>query len=246
MLPRIWHFIKAVSHHWGVLVTGGVVIGAVSTWQATGHQVPPWIYSVIAAAALLIAFFRAWNDQVNIADAALSDKANLEWSADRPKISFTQWGQVEPQQLPADHHPAMIFQHGFHLSNDGGVALELKMDEFSVGTYSTNSNVVPRLEAHSNGFVPIWLDGESPGSKWRLDEALSRSVEQEINASRLHYGQAYRVHVRITYRDFSNFGYSSEADLIFHDRFRRIEFSAPVQRKLGHMPPKDRGHGDGV
>ena len=64
-LRRIWKFCTAIAHYWGSLVTGGVFIGIVGTWQATGHPVKAWIYWTIAILALLISAFRAWNDQVD-------------------------------------------------------------------------------------------------------------------------------------------------------------------------------------
>jgi hypothetical protein len=32
-------FLTAVLKHWGVIVTGGMVIGLLSLWQNTGHVV---------------------------------------------------------------------------------------------------------------------------------------------------------------------------------------------------------------
>ncbi|HEX4077077.1 MAG TPA: hypothetical protein VHX49_16880 [Candidatus Acidoferrales bacterium] len=53
-------FLKAVLLHWGVIVTSGAFIGAISLWQSTGHFVAPWIYLSVAAVGLLIAFYRTW------------------------------------------------------------------------------------------------------------------------------------------------------------------------------------------
>lgn len=70
-MRRIWKFIRAVLHHWGILVTGGVAIGAVSLWQMTGHNLPPTIGWIIGALAVLAAFFKAWNEQYERAESQL-------------------------------------------------------------------------------------------------------------------------------------------------------------------------------
>lgn len=56
-------FITAVLKHWGVIVTGGIVIGLLSLWQNTGHGVPPGVYWAVAVVGLLTAFYRTWLDQ---------------------------------------------------------------------------------------------------------------------------------------------------------------------------------------
>ena len=57
---RINQFITAVAKKWGSLVTGGVLIGILATWQGTGHSVSPWIYGGIAAGGAIVAIFKAW------------------------------------------------------------------------------------------------------------------------------------------------------------------------------------------
>lgn len=77
MRPQL-KFIVAVARHWGVLVTGGVLIGVVSLWQNTGHLVPHYVSWSIAVIGLVIAFYRTWreeNQKVASLTAALVEKA---------------------------------------------------------------------------------------------------------------------------------------------------------------------------
>lgn len=111
---RISRFIASVFEHWGALVTGGVFIGALSVWQNTGHSVRPLVYWAVAFVTLFIAFFRAWNDEVNAKEKALAQLANLEKTvkatADANDVSATDWKNLgkEFQGLPgrirADWH----------------------------------------------------------------------------------------------------------------------------------------------
>jgi hypothetical protein len=71
-MHRISQFLQAVVTHWGVLVTGGFAIGVLGIWQGTGHQVRPWVYWIVAIIGLFLAFFKAWNDQVNEKEQALT------------------------------------------------------------------------------------------------------------------------------------------------------------------------------
>jgi hypothetical protein len=71
-MHRAIHFLEAVVKHWGVLVTGGFAIGILGIWQGTGHPVRPWVYWIVAIAGLFLAFFKAWNDQVNEKEKALA------------------------------------------------------------------------------------------------------------------------------------------------------------------------------
>jgi hypothetical protein len=63
-------------HHWGILFTGGIGIGAVSLWQITGHYLSPTLGWVIAAFAVLGACFKAWNEQFERAESLDEPHAN--------------------------------------------------------------------------------------------------------------------------------------------------------------------------
>jgi len=56
-------FFNAVRKHWGSLVTSGSIIGALSIWQGTGHNVKTWLYWVVAIGGFGIACFRTWEDE---------------------------------------------------------------------------------------------------------------------------------------------------------------------------------------
>jgi len=246
MLSRISRFIVSVLKHWGVLVTSGAIIGALSIWQGIGHTVKPWAYWTVAITGLFIAFFRAWNDQANAVEitkaansALLAKIGELEWPPDRPKVGFSEWGTVRPEDLPEGHHPAMMWQHGFWLSNDGGPALEVRVEDFSVGIRQAKSRIIPRIEGHSRGFALIWLEGINPVLKFELGAILMQAVDAEINQGKMRYGQEYRILLRATYRDFNDVWYSSEAEMIFHHHLGRLEFSSVFQKRLGFKRARD-------
>ncbi len=74
-MQRIVRFSRAVGTHWGALVTGGVIVGFVGTYQGTGHSVAPWVYGAIGIASVVIAFYRAWCDQFERAEKLEAEAA---------------------------------------------------------------------------------------------------------------------------------------------------------------------------
>ena len=77
MFHRLWDFSKAVGRHWSALVTGGVVIGLMSIWQGTGHNIPPTVYWIVAMVALFVACFKAWEAERKAKEAALSHTSSM-------------------------------------------------------------------------------------------------------------------------------------------------------------------------
>jgi hypothetical protein len=89
-MSEIVAFCKAVARHWGSLVTGGIVIGALAVWQGTGHRVAPGVFWVIASCALLLSFFLAWKDQVIRAERAEAALESLSAERLRATLAFSE------------------------------------------------------------------------------------------------------------------------------------------------------------
>ena len=71
-------------HHWGILSTGGVLIGLVSIWQMTGHGVSPLVGWAIGGLAVLGACFKAWNEQLERAEALIQERTKEDDLIDLP------------------------------------------------------------------------------------------------------------------------------------------------------------------
>ncbi len=106
-MRRFLKFLRAVGRHWGVLVTGGVFVGAVGLWQGTGHPVKPSVYWAMAMAGFFIACHKAWNDQLEEAEKARSALAEtrkeLEPSVSDPVLALLR----ERQKLEAELQPLL-------------------------------------------------------------------------------------------------------------------------------------------
>ncbi|HXE14976.1 MAG TPA: hypothetical protein VN633_22820 [Bryobacteraceae bacterium] len=84
-MKRIPDFLLEIMRQWGSLATGGVIVGAIGIWQGTGHPVAPWVYYMIGGSALLVAFFKVWNEQVVRAETA---EALVKEARGRPDIAL--------------------------------------------------------------------------------------------------------------------------------------------------------------
>jgi hypothetical protein len=225
-MPRVWNFVRSVWEHWGVVVTGPIVSVLLGVWSWTGHSVPSWIYWPICLGGLFVAFFKAWKDQVNLVEKLQAEKAKLEWPEDRPKLSFLRWGRAK------DESGFTTFEHGFYLANDGGAALDVFVERFEIdATMAASSQAVARIEGGTEGFVLVWIENESPLTKWGLDEALKKVAEEKIDHMQLHYGQLLEVPLSVVYRDFNEIGYRTRTTMRYLHTNGRIDFTAPHQEK---------------
>jgi hypothetical protein len=108
-MRRFLKFFRAVGKHWGVLVTGGVFVGAVGLWQGTGHPVKPWLYWAMAMVGFFIACHKAWNDQLEETEKARSALAetmkelDTSPSASDPVLALLR----ERQKLEAELQPLL-------------------------------------------------------------------------------------------------------------------------------------------
>ena len=84
-------FLNALRVHWGSLVTGGMVIGLLSTWQNTGHAAVPWIYWAVALLGFVGACFFAWRDE-----ARKTEEYRLKCEV----AEATCWAEIKRNSVP--------------------------------------------------------------------------------------------------------------------------------------------------
>ena len=61
---EVWQFLKGVADHWGSLLTGGVIIAAITLYERRRGEAIPWRAALfLAALALVFSMFLAWRDQ---------------------------------------------------------------------------------------------------------------------------------------------------------------------------------------
>ena len=116
-MRKIFTFARAVLHHWGTLVTGGSIIGALGIYQNVGHPVAPWVYWTVAIMSLVIAFYRAWLDESNKVDSLMAEISKIaEKSASSPPSNATASPVVTANPIQTVS-PAITVSPVFNLPN---------------------------------------------------------------------------------------------------------------------------------
>lgn len=166
----------------------------------------------------------------------------LTWPPDRPQISFHSWGQMQPQFAPpfVNDLNSYMFQNGFYLSNDGGPALEIEIEDFQIGaSHSAFGRTISRIGSKAQGFMPILIRDAMPMSRYALNVALVQAREAKININELAWSSPLTIPLCVAYRDFGNVRYRTHCELHFVHKPGQIDgqsitFTAPRQERASH------------
>lgn len=237
----MWSVISAWYGWVGASATAGMIgFGQGMRWWDSPSKK---VYIRLILAGFVMSVFQSWVREHRKGVALTNDLDKLTWPDDRPKLSFHHWGKVEPQFLSPDarDNPFQLAQHGFYLSNDGGVALDIKVSNFPIDSdppLLAVGGTTPRIESEGNGFAAVWIQDEVPLSKYALDVAMGKGFAKgrsDLTSVLTAHDNTYEVPISVTYRDFNNNWY------ITHCTFRlicdvwhanRLEFGAPTQERF--------------
>lgn len=225
-------FFRAFWAQWFTRMSGPLTVPVAAAAFFVSAMWQKVAFAGLAIMCALVTCYKIWEAEKRTTTVLRKRIADLEWSPDRPKLSFVRWGQVDRDALPDEHHPAMNFQKGFYLQNDGGPALAVTIHDFQVGSETATSITLPRIQQDSVGFVPAYLSSGNPVFKWDLLGAMRTAAELAISQGTLRYGQEYAIPLRVEYRDFNNVGYLSHQELMFHHLYSRISFRPVSQTRL--------------
>lgn len=163
---------------------------------------------------------------------ARSEIERLIWLPGRPQVHIREWSQIPADHAAAIYSPQMpgMKQHGFVLQNDGGPALEVHVEDFSIQSKLTaKSDTVSRLGAEG-GFTLVWMEGTFGGigieSKWDLLYKLRR-ISDELYSEQSYRPDGPTVQLSITYRDSRGQRYRTLQEMKYIPAQNRIAFGAP-------------------
>ena len=134
----------------------------------------------------------------------------------RPRITVDRWGQ---QVTPTG---VLRPEAGFYLTNHGETALEVILEDFTLGPEKWVGEKLSSIEGRQKGFMKVervtfvYEDAQ----RWNLLDGfrVARKNEQRV---------------RVRYRDFNNNWYRSTATLTCAPNFGSIELGASTQEPLG-------------
>ncbi|HEY1527814.1 MAG TPA: hypothetical protein VGH51_16395 [Candidatus Angelobacter sp.] len=188
VIKQATEFLNAIRKHWGSLVTSGSLIGLLTLWQNTGHNVRTWIYWTVAIVGFGIACFKAWNDAVNKtetqveiqkrhaeelertlnsrveeekkrADLIQSELNDLRAKLNEPKIGTRFWLE---ERKPASH--VMRYYIVGKIYNEGETISNIHGELTFQPEYLNEQQITPIERQHLSQASPIELDPrELPG-----------------------------------------------------------------------------------
>jgi len=225
------------------------VIAALSTaaqvyWQIVpANQRRAYWFSVLGPYALIFGLHLAWkrfvapwkldnNRQTKIgaqAEALELNEARVQelakWPVDHPTIRFLEWAQ-NPQQNSYN-------QRGFLLKNDGGAALEVRVEEFAVGSQKWGGESLSGIGREETKFALVWWAAGNPFQKFDL---LSSVQNQTASQTGFLLAPDMSVSVSVIYRDAHDNWYRSQADLTYIRSQYRLHFGSTRIEKLPNAP----------
>ncbi len=149
----------------------------------------------------------------------------LTWPTDHPTITFEKWTE-DPQQNAYK-------QRGFLLKNEGGPALEVRIEEFAVGTQRWGGKNLSRVGRSETAFALIWWIG---GNQFEKFDLLSSMRGQAGPGGILAPDESVRVSA--VYRDAHNNWYRSQADLTYIRSQDQLRFEPTTIEKVPDAPPQ--------
>jgi hypothetical protein len=173
-MDRIYKFLRAVFDHWGSLVTSGVFIGALAIWQGTGHAVKPVVYWIVAVAGLLIAVFKAWQEQLGEKEKALAEIGRLQNElAQKPNIEG-QFDYNKREATLAVTNTGTIADVWAAIRVDGAVTGR-RVDIFAKWGHS--NTVKARIaKGETCRLLLAILDGDTRIANWKIPYVLDTGV----------------------------------------------------------------------
>src|SRR5271165_4533389 len=150
---QAWDKAEAITGVVGVVV--GVVLHFVPRWEAavthTLWSVPVVSLAFVVAFRLVMSPYWLYSELKRSVAKKDAEIEELTWPPDRPRLSFSCWGEVS-------NNGRSHAERGFHLLNDGGVALEIIVERFAVDqVFSASSATIARIGPHEEGFAPICI-----------------------------------------------------------------------------------------
>lgn len=245
--PTLKSFLNSFRDQWFTLMSGGLTV-PLTALSILAPQTPlKGLFALLAIACGLYSSYRVWSHERRTRNVAEKRVQELEFAPDRPKLSFRSWGQVRLESLeflPTEAKVSLRFQRGFYLANDGGVALDIEVEAFSIGSqFTAYGSPIARIESGGEGFSEIRIKDADPMARHALDLVLGIARDEKINKGELEYVKPFVIPVSVIYRDFNDLWYRTSCELISH--YRRgttagwIEFTAPTQKSLGARARRD-------
>lgn len=137
--PTIAGFLRAFGGQWLTKMSGPLTV----PFSIAAYFVPhTWAKALFGALAIVCAWvsaYKIWEverKRINDLSARIQE---LEWPDNHPVIRVVRWGE--------NPVPNSYYQKGFFLANSGPIALEVRIEDFMVGTHKWSSKIVAGIDS---------------------------------------------------------------------------------------------------
>jgi hypothetical protein len=188
--PKIspfFHFLYAVSRHWGSLMTSGFLMGFLYIWQGTGHDVPHYIFWIIAIVGIFVACYKAWDEERLAKEKALSEKTSVELA-----LTLAKAERSEPPSNPSFAPRSYKRREedgrcGLTITNSGYAAYDVHIPDTTLGdSYILHFDGVFSQVAHQEEvFFSTWLEGINGQTTCDGENLFAAMREHNIEEVRL-------------------------------------------------------------
>jgi hypothetical protein len=244
-LSNRWWAVIAVA--WsvfsGIATTIGIWGSAVTKTKWTAFTLHfPFGWQTWLIGLLVIGLLFVYDGSYRHARKLETEKANLEWSSDRPILLFDSWGEV-PHDFPGARFIEVseyrkereYFQRGFFLTNQGGTAHEIYLAPVQLweNVFAISAGATPRIDPESQGFVMAQMHLErnarfgEDNERWDLLKAMA-ALERKINASRVEE-EPLKAEATVFYRDVRGIWFASYASFTYKSDTKSLVFEHTKQ-----------------
>ena len=89
MLRHAWQFAVAVFQRWGVLTTGGFIVGLIGLWEhLSARPIAGWPLGIAVALSLVAACFSAWRKERLKVESLIANRPDFFYEGIRSQVTF--------------------------------------------------------------------------------------------------------------------------------------------------------------
>lgn len=154
-----------------------------------------WAKSLLVALAIICAWvssYKVWEAERKVINSLADRIQELEWPDNHPVIRVVRWGD--------NPVPNGYYQKGFFLANSGPIALEVRVEDFMVGTHKWSSRVVAGIDSGREAFALAWKTDTGLLNKFDL---LIEMQSNNPHSTSIH-SPDFSIPISIIFRDSRN------------------------------------------
>jgi hypothetical protein len=183
------------------------------------------LFGVLAIVCACVSSYKIWEVERKLINALSVRIQELEWPDNHPVIRVVGWGD--------NPVPNGYYQKGFFLANSGPIALEVRIEDFMVGTHKWSSRIVAGIDSDREAFALAWKTDIGLLNKFDL---LAEMQSNNPHSTSIH-SPDFSIPINLIFRDSRNLWYRGRAEVTYIRSQHAIDVGPTVIEKLGAIKP---------